>query len=259
MKRFLAVFIAMISTHSAIAENLAKNELRIFSYNIRHGKGMDGKIDLERLAKVIEKHQPDLVALQEVDKNCTRSGNRDISAELGKLLGMEVTFGKSIDLQGGEYGVAVLSRLPIVKTAHHLLPGGSERRSALEVQVKVAGLAEPLSFVSVHNDWEKEEIRVGQVQSILDAVTPRNGPIILAGDFNEESQGKSLQLLSQNAWQVLDAKGDKTYPANKPKRKIDFFVTKNFEYQVAAHEVIDEPVVSDHRPIRAVLKLKTQK
>lgn len=80
--------------------------LRFVSYNIQHGEGMDGKINLKRIAEVIAKEKPDLVALQEVDKNCTRSGKRDIAKELGELLNMEFRFGKSMSFQGGEYGNA---------------------------------------------------------------------------------------------------------------------------------------------------------
>ena len=60
-------------------------KLNVLTYNIRHGAGMDGKIDLERIAAVIRKAKPDIVALQEIDKNCKRSGSVDIAAELGRM------------------------------------------------------------------------------------------------------------------------------------------------------------------------------
>ena len=89
-----------------------KTSLKILSYNIKHGRGMDGKVDLPRIAKVVRSLSPDLVALQEIDRNCTRSGSIDLTAELGAMLGMEGRFGKFMDYQGGEYGLAVLSVLP---------------------------------------------------------------------------------------------------------------------------------------------------
>jgi endonuclease/exonuclease/phosphatase family metal-dependent hydrolase len=95
---------------------LATEPLRIVSYNIRHGAGLDGKVDLQRIAKVIAKEKPEVVTLQEVDQECTRSGSVDQAAELGRLLKMEHRFGKFMDFQGGEYGMAVLSRFPIEKT-----------------------------------------------------------------------------------------------------------------------------------------------
>ena len=74
-----------------------KNSLKILSYNIKHGRGMDGKVDLPRIAKVVRSLSPDLVALQEIDRNCTRSGSIDLTAELGAMLGMEGRFGKFMD------------------------------------------------------------------------------------------------------------------------------------------------------------------
>ncbi len=134
--------------------------IRIVSYNIRHGEGLDRRVDLKRIAKVISALKPDLVALQEVDKNCKRSGNQDIAAELGRLTGMQHRFGRFMDYQNGEYGMAILSRLPIMETIRHSLPKGAEPRCAFEVKVQVAGLPSPVSFVCIHNDWTDEVIRV---------------------------------------------------------------------------------------------------
>jgi len=227
-------------------------ELRVVSYNIKHGQGMDGKIDLERVAAVIARKKPDLVALQEVDKNCRRSGNQDIAAELGKLLGMAHRFGKSIDHDGGEYGVAVLSKLPITGMTHYILPGGDERRTALEVQVTVKGVEEPVSFVSVHNDWSTEEVRVGQVAALLEGLKKVKHPVILAGDFNAELEGGSMKLLAKEGWKILDKKGVKTAPSDKPKVEIDFIVTRGMEAKLLEHGAMEERIVSDHWPIFAI-------
>ena len=83
--------------------------LRVMSYNIKHGYGMDGKIDFERIAAVIRKQNPDVVTLQEVDKAVSRSGGIDTAQHLGQLLGMTHHFAKFMDYQGGEYGLAGLS------------------------------------------------------------------------------------------------------------------------------------------------------
>ena len=84
-----------------IFPSLIADELRLVAYNIHHGEGMDGKLDLERIARVIAAEKPDLVALQEVDKGCKRSGSIDQAAKLAKLLKMDHRFGKFMDYQGG--------------------------------------------------------------------------------------------------------------------------------------------------------------
>jgi len=233
-----------------------KPELRIMSYNIRHGAGMDLKVDLERIAEVIKKQNPDLIALQEVDNKCSRSGSKDIAAELGKMVGMQHRFGKFMDFGGGEYGMAVLSKLPIKETIRHQLPKGSEPRCALELKVEVPGMSQPLSFVCIHNDWITEEVRIKQIQTLLDNLKEYSNPIILAGDFNGKSSDKSIELLKKDGWEIFNKDGMKTWPADKPTIEIDFFVTRNFLHKsVIAHEVIDEREASDHRPIYAVIAI----
>ena len=68
---------------------------------------------------------------------------------------MEHAFGKFMGYQGGEYGMAVLSRFPIAKVVRHQLPEGAEPRCALEVKVTPKGWSEPLSFIGIHLDWTK--------------------------------------------------------------------------------------------------------
>ena len=88
-------------------------ELRVLTYNIHHGEGVDGKFDLRRIAEVIKSASPDLLALQEVDQGTARASGVDQPAELARLTGMEVVFGRNIEFEGGGYGTALLSRLPV--------------------------------------------------------------------------------------------------------------------------------------------------
>ena len=85
-------------------------EIRMLTYNIRHGAGMDDVVDLNRQAAVIQGTQPDVVGLQEVDSCVKRSGYIPEAKILGDALGMYSTFGAAIPLTGGKYGVAILSK-----------------------------------------------------------------------------------------------------------------------------------------------------
>ncbi|NNM29000.1 MAG: hypothetical protein HKO57_05725 [Akkermansiaceae bacterium] len=230
--------------------------VRILAYNIKHGRGMDGKVDLRRAAAVIAAQNPDLVALQEVDRNCTRSGKVDIAAELGRILGMDHRFAKFMDFQGGEYGLAVLSRLPITKSVRHQLPAGAEPRCALEVRVRFAALTTPLSFLSIHHDWTDAKIRVGQVEALLAALEGHRHPVILAGDFNGERDDPSVIRLARSGWNVLrkdDPAARHTFPSDAPRKEIDFFMLRGVPAVHVTHHVVDERLASDHRPIAAVL------
>ena len=230
-----------------------RTTLRVLSYNIRHAEGMDTRIDLKRIAGVIARSDPDLVALQEVDNRCKRSGDSDLAAELGRSLGMRHKFGKCMDYQGGEYGTAILSRLCIADTVRHPLPEGAEPRCALEVQVRPDRMPFPISFVCIHNDGGDSTIGVEQVKALLNGLDGRTNPIILAGDFNAKSTDRSMRLLREAQWNVLEKEAEPTWPADRPRVEIDFIVLRNFPEITIDHGVIDERVASDHRPVYATI------
>src|ERR1041385_5487475 len=97
-----------------------RRTLRVMTYNIHVGVGMDKKLDLARIADVINRQHPDLVGLQEVDRGVQRTQRIDEIAELAKLTKMEYAFAFNLRYQGGQYGVAILSRHRILATDHHL-------------------------------------------------------------------------------------------------------------------------------------------
>ncbi|MDF1838437.1 MAG: endonuclease/exonuclease/phosphatase family protein [Planctomycetota bacterium] len=227
--------------------------LELMSYNIRHGVGMDGVLDLDRIAEVIRREKPDLVALQEIDRNCIRSGNRDIAQELGDACGMQAYFAKFMDYQGGEYGLAVLSRLPVVEVTSHRLPDGAEPRVALEVEVQVDGLPSTMSFVCIHNDWTDDGIRQRQVNSLLGALRDDTHPIVLAGDFNALPGDTSTDLFLCSGWNNLGNFREHTFPSDAPTKTIDYFMVRGFENHAGKTLVLDERMASDHRPIRVTL------
>src|SRR5947209_8634714 len=88
----------------------AKKTLRVMTYNIHVGVGMDKKLDVQRIAEVINQEKPDLVGLQEVDRGVKRTEGKDEIAELANLTRMDYAFAHNLDYQGGQYGVAILSR-----------------------------------------------------------------------------------------------------------------------------------------------------
>src|SRR5947199_10169181 len=90
-----------------------KAPLRVMTYNIHVGVGMDKKLDLQRIASVINAQHPDLVGLQEVDRGVERTQRIDEIAEIAKMTKMDYAFAFNLSYQGGQYGVAILSRLPI--------------------------------------------------------------------------------------------------------------------------------------------------
>ncbi len=80
--------------------------VKVLTYNVLGGRNTDGARDLSRLAEVINALDPDVVALQEVDRHTGRLNGIDLPAELAKLTGMDFVFGRAMYYDGGEYGEA---------------------------------------------------------------------------------------------------------------------------------------------------------
>jgi endonuclease/exonuclease/phosphatase family metal-dependent hydrolase len=230
--------------------------LRILAYNIHHGAGNDEVLDLQRIARLIRSLDPDLVALQEVDSRTERTGRVDQAAELGRMAGMDWAFGSFMDYQGGEYGMAVLSALPIVDSTNHRLPEGPEPRSSLAVRVQLRGDAGELIFAGIHFYRTAEE-RMAQARRLLEVLEPEEGPVILAGDFNSTPDSEVMALIGETF--AIPDKGEDhfTFSSDRPEREIDFIVYRPADrFAVVESRVIDEPVASDHRPVFLVLRAR---
>lgn len=235
-----------------LAGGLMAGELRVVSYNIRHGEGMDHKLDLARTAAVLKKLQPDFVALQEVDQVVARSGKVDQAAKLGKMLGMHHAFAKFMDYQGGEYGLAVLSKHPILETHVHKLPDGAEPRVVVEVVTQPGGKGARISVCSIHLDWTKEALRVAQIKALEQKLAVRKHPVVLVGDFNAKPGSETMEIVVQS-WSVVPKTGDRfTFSADRPRIEIDYVVTRGIA-EGATCRVVEEKVASDHRPLVSVI------
>lgn len=228
--------------------------LRVLSYNIKHGLGNDGKIDLARAANLIVRLQPDLVALQEIDKGVERSGKIDQPAKLGELTGMHPAFGKFFDYQGGEYGMAVLSRWRFSEVANHPLPGETEPRTAQVVKVQPSAGGPELLLANVHF-YATEAERLAQAKALLKVLDGSKLPAIVAGDFNSQPDSPVLELFAEE-WVAADKGEDSfTFHAKEPNREIDYILFRRGDaFDAKQVDVLDEPVVSDHRPVLLDLK-----
>lgn len=222
-------------------------DLVVVAYNIKHGRGMDGVVDLERAARVLEAQDPDVVTLQEVDLGCGRSGGVNQAAWLGKRLGMTPVFGPFMDYDGGQYGMAVLSRLPVVASQNHPLPPGPEPRTALAVRVHLPDGGEAV-VVGVHL-YRTEEERLAQAGAMLAALDP-NTPTILAGDFNSRPDSPVMALVAETFHDVDKGSDRLTFDSVDPRVEIDYVLVRPLgRFSGLELDVLDEPLASDHRPL----------
>ncbi|MEI7034093.1 endonuclease/exonuclease/phosphatase family protein [Streptomyces pratensis] len=248
--------------------------LRVATYNIHAGAGADGVFDLDRLTGELRSMEADVIGLQEVDRHWgARSERRDLAKELARRLRMHVFFAPiySLDppepgLPRPEFGVAVLSRHPVVSAENHEItrlstqdpnPAPALAPGFGEAVVRVRGL--PVHVYVTHLDYRPDPaVRVAQVADTRRVMAEDRGPKILLGDFNAEPDAPELTPL----WQELtDADpGAPTFPAQAPLKRIDF---------VAVSKARDRPrtgvfvraawvppsVASDHRAVVADLLL----
>lgn len=239
------------------------DQLRVLCYNIHYGQGNDGRYDIERLAQVILQAKPDLVALQEVDVGVKRSGRIHEARRLGELTGLAVRYGPTQHYEGGLYGNAVLTRLPILDVAIHPLPYTESTpekttypRGAIVVTVKGPG-GVPIRFVSTHFQHNMPEDRLAEAKAInsLFAAEGDNTPTILAGDMNALPDSEPIAELLKRWTNAADAALLPTAPAIKPRSRIDYiFYRPQMAFQVIEANVIAETMASDHRPVFAILK-----
>jgi len=253
--RMLGLFVSLAASLLLVGETSAQTTLRVVAYNIRRGEGMDGQVDLVRVADVLRSLDADVITLQEVDKETERTGGVDQVARLGELLGMRGFHGAHRPYQGGEYGNAILTRLRVrdVRT-RSIPPSAGSALTVLEVVFPGVGSGS-LSVVSVHLAGSPEE-RHAQADSVTSYFADVDRPVVLAGDFNSRRGDLVMRTLGQ-AWQIVPKEGDpNTYPADVPDREIDFVMFRPLgALEVLEHRVVDEPVASDHRPILVVLRL----
>ncbi|MCD6386689.1 endonuclease/exonuclease/phosphatase family protein [Candidatus Sumerlaeota bacterium] len=229
---------------------------RILTYNIHIGKGMDGRLSLNRIARVINTTQPDLVALQEVDRFTQRSNKIDEIKILEELTRMKGVYGKTIDYQGGEYGIAVLSNCKILSSYHSLLPefGDKERRGFLTVYVEKDH--HRIAFINTHLGLDSEERRV-QIETLLKASRDIQLPLIIAGDFNEEPQTENWQVINSIFIDTAQALKNEqfTFPADNPVRRIDYiWLRRNDNWRPVRCQVFST-LASDHLPFLAEIEL----
>ncbi|MFE2086500.1 endonuclease/exonuclease/phosphatase family protein [Streptomyces sp. NPDC059460] len=242
--------------------------LRVATYNIHAGSGMDNVFDLDRQAAELRALDADVIGLQEVDVHWgTRSEWRDVAGELAERLDMQVSFAPIYSLDPEtpgasrrEFGVAVLSKYRIVSAKNHEItrlstqvpnPVPEPAPGFGEVVVRVKGL--PVHVYVTHLDYRGDpSVRIAQVADTRRVMAEDEGPKVLLGDFNAEPGAPELAPL----WEDLtDAEPNApTFPALDPVKRIDFVAVSKDGVRVR-DAAVAETLASDHRPVVADLLL----
>ena len=223
--------------------------LKVMTFNIHHGENNVGKTNLTRVVELVKEYQPDFVALQEIDSVVPRSGKLNQMRILSLLCDYHSAFSAAIDLQGGKYGLGILSKRPIEHVQKLKLPNpdSTEQRILMCALVPLSE-GKSIRFCNTHLDHKSALNRGLQAAIINENLQNSIYPVILGGDFNATADHHTLEALTKY-WNDAGANSTQaTYPGNG--KRIDYFWThQSAPFKVVEYKVLDEPVASDHLPI----------
>lgn len=253
-RAFLALVVALIMVAGG-GKAASPLSFRVLTYNIHHGEGMDGQFDLERVADVMKGAKPDLVALQEVDLSTVRASGVNQLAELARLMRMHAQFGKAMSYDGGSYGVAVLSRWPLLDFENDALPFAPDRepRTALTAQFRPGPDGPLVQFTSTHFDQGREpDTRLAEATRVNELLTRPGLPAILAGDMNARPDTEVMKILHDQWTNALIADME---PTGRPRVRGDYVLYRPAScWHLVETQVLEDRVASDHRPVLVVLE-----
>lgn len=244
----LLLLLLLFNVKEVKAQTEDKTQFKVLNFNIRMSGEKTG-YQTQPFADLIVEHQPDFVALQEVDYMVARSGNKDFLTELASLTGMFPVFAKAIESGGGEYGVAILSRYPVGSSKVEDLPfpsGTKEHRVALVSDILLPNHFK-LRFVCTHLDHSNDDVRMEMVRELnSNSVLSGNNPVILCGDFNAKLTDNAIAA-GMMKWKLI---GDNTntFPNSNPTSKIDYiFGYPSAKWTTVSYKVLPT-IISDHCP-----------
>mgnify|MGYP001198475592 CR=1 FL=1 len=236
-------------------------QLKIMTFNIHHGKGTDGQLNLRRITDLIKTQQADLIGLNEVDRNFSkRSDNVDQISSIADQLPMDYAYGPALSLKtkssamNRQYGNALLSQHPITFINNYRLRFRVvEDRALLETKILIG--EQPVKVYVTHLSLDPLTHKQ-QTKFILKTVQRESLPVIILGDWNMRPRSKSWHLITaylQDAW-AQNGEGDgHTYPSYRPHARLDYiFLSHHFQVKWT-NVVYDNPEASDHLPVVATV------
>src|SRR5690606_20895226 len=261
---FVMLYVASCSNSTKSnpnGESTSEQALRIMTYNIHHANppSEGDSIDIDAIAEVIRKANPDLVALQEVDVYTERSGkNLHQARALAQRLDMHYYFARALDYQNGFYGNAVLSKFPILDSMRIELPPmeGVQAENRNWTGIKVPVDDNEIWFGSTHLDFQRGDNNLDQSRRLVQQLERIKLPIITGGDFNRPPDSETMEFFADH-FQRTCSDCPPTIPVTDPNRTIDHLIFRPKDrFAVANHRVIDEQYASDHLPVIATLVIQ---
>lgn len=242
------------------------DRFRIATYNIHKGRGLDGRVRIERIGRVLEEIDADIVALQEVVSHDGRSIEDHQAGYLADLFGYYHAIGETRKHRGGVYGNVTLSRWEFEGMRHvDLSVPRREERGVLRTDLRIG--THLLHIFNVHLGTAHRERRTQAVrlvdEDLLRAIDI-SGPRLVLGDFNEWTHGLVTRTLSSE-FHLTDLKKHLTrtraYPGILPLLNLDhIYFDHHLEIERAyIHRNRLTLLASDHLPLVADFKIRHER
>jgi len=224
--------------------------VRVLTWNIHSGIGPDRTYDLARIVELVRRHDPDIVALQEIDSRGRSPADLPLPY-LKQALGAHAAEARTITAQDGHYGHAVISRWPILSVKlHDISVRRREPRCAIETRIVAPG--GPLHLVATHLGLGLRERR-RQAALLASLAAAGRDTTVMLGDFNDWfRQGSVRRALAK----VMPARTMfRTFPASCPLFMLDRIYCRPERALVRSWTDREARAISDHLPVVAEIAL----
>lgn len=236
-----------------VPDECRAENLRLLTYNVRNGKGLDNQCDYKRVGEIIRQSNADVVAVQELDSATNRSGGKDVLSEIALHAGMNHIYAPAISYDGGAYGIGILCRELPLSVSQIKLPGREEERTLVVVEF------DNYMFACTHLSLTEED-RMLSIPLITEMAQSSEKPFFMAGDFNAHPEDEFMKELAKYFTAVCETQA-MSFPADNPDERLDYIVVFNRDSSLVKpvrSQVLNQPVASDHRPVMADVELKNK-
>uniref|UniRef100_A0AB33J3I1 Endonuclease/exonuclease/phosphatase domain-containing protein n=2 Tax=unclassified Prevotella TaxID=2638335 RepID=A0AB33J3I1_9BACT len=241
-------------------------KLKVLTYNTWGGRDGGASVEqIQSIASVIKQINPDVVGLQELDMYTKRSGtSRNIAEEIAKLCGMSYFYVPCISFDGGQFGDAILTKLPVKEKRSYPIsaPAGYEGRGLGQIMLEFNG--QDIYFLNTHLDHKRADIRLDQVNQIISKISKLQHPYILVGDLNAQPDEQTIVRLNEVMTSIYGSRPNDfhTFSAWNPKMTIDYIMyNPSYGQLQLSHACVEKwatdnvnnkaSMYSDHLPVYA--------
>jgi endonuclease/exonuclease/phosphatase family metal-dependent hydrolase len=245
-------------------QNHSMKRIRVVTYNIHKARGLDQRVKIERIARILRDIAADIIALQEVVNIEGRRREEHQARFIAEELGFQYQIGENRRLRGGAYGNVTLSRFPISFARNYdLTQHGREERGCLRTDVLIDAM-HSLHIYNVHLGTAFRERRYQAHRMVAHEILKGEGlkgPRIILGDFNEWIAGLASRVLHSHfqSIRIQPLFGrSRSYPGLFPFLHLDrIYFDRQLDLQgVQSLRNLRTLIASDHVPIVADFHLR---